>query len=75
MVPSQVYAKLIAVQFLRDGEAFGAGPTSAEGFGEEEVSQETVDSNSLVLIHRIFINQPLAFAGVFLEGDGSCSRI
>lgn len=40
-MPNQVYAKLIAVQFLRDGEAFGAGPTSAEGFGEEEVSQRS----------------------------------
>ncbi|WP_315127320.1 ssDNA-binding protein [Comamonas antarctica] len=47
MLPNQVYAKLEAVQFLRDGEAFGAGPTSAEGFGDEEVSQETVDANSL----------------------------
>lgn len=47
MIPNQVYAKLEAVQFLRDGEAFGAGPTSAEGFGDEEVSQETVDANAL----------------------------
>lgn len=37
MIPNQVYAKLEAVQFLRDGEAFGSGPTSAEGFGDEEV--------------------------------------
>ncbi len=37
MSPNQVYAKLEAVQFVRDGEAFGSGPTSAEGFGEEEV--------------------------------------
>ena len=47
MIPNQVYAKLEAVQFLRDGEPFGAGPTSAEGFGEEEVSQEAVDANAL----------------------------
>ena len=47
MIPNQVYAKLEAVQFLRDGEAFGAGPTSAEGFGDEEVAQETVDANAL----------------------------
>ena len=47
MIPNQVYAKLEAVQFLRDGEAFGAGPTSAEGFGDEDVAQETVDANSL----------------------------
>lgn len=38
ILPNQVYAKLLAVQFAADGEAFGAGPTSAEGFGEEEVS-------------------------------------
>ncbi|MDC2859088.1 MULTISPECIES: ssDNA-binding protein [Delftia] len=47
MIPNQVYAKLEAVQFVRDGEPFGAGPTSAEGFGEEEVSQEAVDANAL----------------------------
>lgn len=47
MIPNQVYAKLEAVQFLRDGEAFGADPTSAEGFGDEEVSMETVDANAL----------------------------
>lgn len=47
MIPNQVYAKLEAVQFLRDGEAFGAGPTSAEGFGEEEVSEETAAASEL----------------------------
>lgn len=47
MIPNQVYAKLEAVQFLRDGEAFGAGPTSAEGFGDEEVDMTTVDANAL----------------------------
>lgn len=47
LVPNQVFARLEAVQFVKDGEAFGAGPTSAEGFGEEEVSQETVDANAL----------------------------
>lgn len=47
MIPNQVYAKLEAIQFVRDGEPFGAGPTSAEGFGEEEVTQETVDANAL----------------------------
>ena len=47
MIPNQVYAKLEAVQFLRDGEAFGAGPTSAEGFGDEEVSESTVDASAL----------------------------
>ena len=47
MIPNQVYAKLEAVQFLRDGEAFGAGPTSAEGFGDEEVDEATVDASAL----------------------------
>lgn len=37
-LPNQVYAKLEGVQFVEDGEAFGAGPTSAEGFEDEEVS-------------------------------------
>lgn len=35
MVPNQVYAKLEAIQFVRDGQAFGSGPTSAEGFEDE----------------------------------------
>ena len=47
MIPNQVYAKLEAVQFLRDGEAFGAGPTSAEGFGDEAVDDATVDASAL----------------------------
>lgn len=46
-IPNQVYAKLEAVQFVGDGEAFGAGPTSAEGFGEEAVDETTVDANAL----------------------------
>lgn len=46
-VPNQVFCRLEAVQFLRDDTAFGAGPTSAEGFGDEEVSQEMVDANAL----------------------------
>ena len=33
-VPSQVYATLLTVQFLRDGPAFGAAPGTAEGFDE-----------------------------------------
>jgi hypothetical protein len=42
-VPNQVFAKLEAIQFVRKGEAFGAGPTSAEGFDDEEVA-ETADA-------------------------------
>jgi dUTPase len=47
IIPNQVYAKVEAVQFAADGEAFGAGPTSAEGFGDEEVSGETESAGSL----------------------------
>lgn len=47
LIPNQVYAKLEAIQFVRDGEPFGAGPTSAEGFGEEAVDEATVDANAL----------------------------
>jgi len=41
IIPNQVFCKIEAVQFAADGEAFGAGPTSAEGFGEEEVEEAT----------------------------------
>lgn len=34
-IPNQIYATLLAVQFVRDGEAFGAAPGTAEGFDEE----------------------------------------
>jgi hypothetical protein len=47
IIPNQVYAKVEAVQFVRDGEAFGAGPTSAEGFGEEEVAEGAAGGNDL----------------------------
>lgn len=36
-VPNQVFARLIAIQFARDGESFGPGKASAEGFDDEEV--------------------------------------
>ncbi len=39
IIPNQVFARIEAIQFVRDGEAFGAGPTSAEGFGDEEVAE------------------------------------
>ena len=47
IIPNQVYAKIEAIQFVDDGEAFGAGPTSAEGFGEEEVNESAVGGNDL----------------------------
>jgi len=37
IVPNQVYAKLIAVQFVGDGVPFGPGATSAEGFDDEDM--------------------------------------
>lgn len=38
IIPNQVFAQIIAVQFVKDGEAFGSGPTTAEGFDDEEVT-------------------------------------
>lgn len=37
VIPNQVFARIIAIQFVGDGEAFGSGPTSAEGFDDEDV--------------------------------------
>lgn len=34
-IPNQIYATLEAVQFVRDGESFGAGPGNPEGFEDE----------------------------------------
>ncbi len=46
-MPNQVYCKLLAMQFVRDGEAFGNGPTTAEGFDDVEgyvaPSEESAD--------------------------------
>lgn len=47
-IPNQVYAKLEAVQYVKKGVAFGAGPTSAEGFGDEEVSDEEMGLSGLM---------------------------
>lgn len=35
-IPNQIYATLLTVQFVRDGDAFGAAPGTAEGFDEVE---------------------------------------
>lgn len=35
-IPSQIYATLLTVQFVGDGEAFGAAPGTAEGFDDVE---------------------------------------
>ena len=35
-IPNQIYASLLAVQFVRDGDAFGAAPGTPEGFDDIE---------------------------------------
>lgn len=35
-VPNQIYATLLTIQFVADGESFGAAPGTAEGFDEVE---------------------------------------
>lgn len=35
-IPNQIYATLLTIQFVSDGEAFGAAPGTAEGFDEVE---------------------------------------
>ncbi len=35
-IPNQIYATLLTVQFVSDGEAFGAAPGTAEGFDDVE---------------------------------------
>ena len=45
LVPNQVYAKLEAVQFVKEGIAFGSGPNSADGFDDEDVPESTSGDN------------------------------
>lgn len=42
-IPNQIYASLLAVQFVRDGDAFGAAPGTPEGF--DDVEGETVGAD------------------------------
>ena len=44
-IPNQVYATLLTVQFVSDGEAFGAAPGTAEGF--DDVGGGAGDDNDL----------------------------
>lgn len=44
-IPNQVYASLLTVQFVSDGEAFGAAPGTAEGF--DDVEGATGDDSDL----------------------------
>jgi hypothetical protein len=39
-VGNQVFGKLLAIQFARKGDPFGAGAASAEGFDDEEVEED-----------------------------------
>lgn len=41
-IPNQVYATLLTVQFVSDGEAFGAAPATAEGFDDVADSSEAL---------------------------------
>ena len=47
IIPNQVFARIEAVQFVKDGEAFGGGPASAEGFDDEEVAASAGGDNEL----------------------------
>ena len=44
-MPNQVYAKFEALQFVKNGEAFGSGPASAEGFDDEEMEPQDPDAD------------------------------
>lgn len=44
IIPNQVFARIHAIQFVRDGDPFGSGPTSAEGFDDEEVVSDATDA-------------------------------
>lgn len=41
-IPNQIYATLEAIQFVRDGDAFGAGPGTAEGFDDVDGAEEGI---------------------------------
>jgi len=45
-VPNQIYATLLTVQFVRDGEAFGAAPGTSEGFDDVEGADDPASSVS-----------------------------
>ena len=42
-IPNQIYATLLTVQFVSDGEAFGAAPGTAEGFDDVEGAESSDD--------------------------------
>ena len=44
-IPNQIYATLQTVQFVADGESFGAAPGTAEGFDEVEGADDNSSSS------------------------------
>ena len=46
-IPNQIYASLMTVQFVADGEAFGAAPGTAEGFDEVEGAEAPATADDL----------------------------
>ncbi len=46
-IPNQIYASLLTVQFVSDGEAFGAAPGTAEGFDDVEGAPELATADDL----------------------------
>lgn len=46
-IPNQIYASLLTVQFVSDGDAFGAAPGTAEGFDEVEGAPELATADDL----------------------------
>ncbi len=45
-IPNQIYASLLAVQFVRDGDAFGAAPGTPDGFDDEPGAGDGESSGS-----------------------------
>lgn len=46
-IPNQIYASLLSVQFVADGEAFGAAPGTAEGFDDVEGAESAEGGDGL----------------------------
>lgn len=45
-IPNQIYASLLAIQFVADGEAFGAAPGTPEGFDDEGTDESEASSTA-----------------------------
>jgi hypothetical protein len=46
-IPNQIYASLLTVQFVADGESFGSAPGTAEGFDDVEGAPEVASADDL----------------------------